>query len=368
MPFYLCEGDIKAVFTATVSYTESNSNDKRGGTSTRYVTSGPHTLDTSFDLNKTQIYAGYKYNIGHIHTALRSEQIPLQMIKLPSVDTSGATLNLFEQSTTTMKDFLQQEVRRQAQETAQAMVRQFHPAANSISVEFSQFEIRLEAITPCFVPCYVIKANYDEQEYHLFVAGLTGKVGGPFLINALYAGRATALAVAASCLLFSPNKATGVVFAAVGAVAGYYIAFYAAKYFPQYRRDYLRNKRDQLRKKYQLNDAGGYRPDINSKRRTEEYHHSTYWDDHAYEKKKTNRNQNINSNNKRSIIRDPKQYYRTLELNGDESVNEIRSAYRKLVLKNHPDVGGSTADMTKINEAYRVLRDPARREAYDRSG
>jgi hypothetical protein len=47
----------------------------------------------------------------------------------------------------------------------------------------------------------------------------------------------------------------------------------------------------------------------------------------------------------------------------------IRDAYRRLAREHHPDRGGAvSADrMAAVNEAYRVLGDPARRVAYDHS-
>jgi curved DNA-binding protein CbpA len=51
----------------------------------------------------------------------------------------------------------------------------------------------------------------------------------------------------------------------------------------------------------------------------------------------------------------------------DES--EIRSAHRRLVRKYHPDagVGSSEERFRKIQDAYEVLSDPARRKEYDDS-
>ncbi|EPY36322.1 chaperone protein DnaJ [Angomonas deanei] len=264
------------------------------------------------------------------------------------------------------------------------MVRQFHPAANSIRVEFSQFDIILKSVTPCFVPCYVIKANYDEQEYHLFVSGLTGKVVGPYFIHAHDTGRAIAL-VAFVFLLFLFAFLGGdtlvIMFCAfLLAVVTYFIAFCVAKCIPQLDRDSLRAKQDGLREKHWANDAGGYRPDIHSELRTEEYHFSTYetrkMDGHPTINHNSSRNNIHNPHTKdntsscgcsRPIIRDPKQYYRTLGLNGDEPVEEIHVAYYKLISDNHPLTAHWTADTKQAKEAYRVLRDAKQREAYDRS-
>lgn len=47
----------------------------------------------------------------------------------------------------------------------------------------------------------------------------------------------------------------------------------------------------------------------------------------------------------------------------------MRSAYRELARRHHPDVAGSAGGDTihAVNEAYRVLGDPGRRVLYDRS-
>ncbi|RLE24454.1 MAG: hypothetical protein DRJ50_04620, partial [Actinobacteria bacterium] len=55
------------------------------------------------------------------------------------------------------------------------------------------------------------------------------------------------------------------------------------------------------------------------------------------------------------------------------SADVIRQAYRRLAREHHPDlealssVAGSDVDMPAVNEAYRVLRDDARRAMYDAS-
>lgn len=64
-------------------------------------------------------------------------------------------------------------------------------------------------------------------------------------------------------------------------------------------------------------------------------------------------------------------YYETLGVGRDASAEEIRSAYRRLARENHPDVNKDPAAgerFSEIAEAYEVLRDPEKRERYDRVG
>lgn len=62
-------------------------------------------------------------------------------------------------------------------------------------------------------------------------------------------------------------------------------------------------------------------------------------------------------------------HYTVLGVGAGASQESIREAYRRLAREFHPDrVGGSAAGgekMPAINEAYRVLSDPARRAVYD---
>ncbi|MGB9620817.1 MAG: DnaJ domain-containing protein [Brevinematia bacterium] len=64
-----------------------------------------------------------------------------------------------------------------------------------------------------------------------------------------------------------------------------------------------------------------------------------------------------------------KNYYKILGIDRNATIREIKSAYRKLVMKYHPDVSRSreTEEMFKlINEAYNVLSNPKLRENYDK--
>ena len=64
-------------------------------------------------------------------------------------------------------------------------------------------------------------------------------------------------------------------------------------------------------------------------------------------------------------------YYETLGVDRGASEEDIRRAYRKLARQYHPDVNkeaGAEDRFKEISEAYEVLRDPEKRERYDRLG
>src|SRR5438105_1458701 len=63
-----------------------------------------------------------------------------------------------------------------------------------------------------------------------------------------------------------------------------------------------------------------------------------------------------------------KTYYEVLGVKAKSDATEIRSAYRKLVLKHHPDHSSdprSAQILSQAIDAYEVLSDPARRHSYD---
>lgn len=66
-----------------------------------------------------------------------------------------------------------------------------------------------------------------------------------------------------------------------------------------------------------------------------------------------------------------KDYYQTLGVARDATVEDLKKAFRKLARKYHPDVS-KEADaelrMREVNEAYTVLSDPEKRAAYDQLG
>src|SRR6201997_620014 len=65
-------------------------------------------------------------------------------------------------------------------------------------------------------------------------------------------------------------------------------------------------------------------------------------------------------------------YYEVLEVERTAGDGELKSAFRKLAMKWHPDRNPSDKNcevrFKEINEAYEILKDPDKRAAYDRFG
>jgi DnaJ-class molecular chaperone len=68
-----------------------------------------------------------------------------------------------------------------------------------------------------------------------------------------------------------------------------------------------------------------------------------------------------------------KDLYAILEVSKDASPTQIKSSYKKLSVKWHPDknqnnVEEATSKFTEISNAYNILKDPAKRKTYDQFG
>ena len=60
-----------------------------------------------------------------------------------------------------------------------------------------------------------------------------------------------------------------------------------------------------------------------------------------------------------------KTHYETLGVSKTANSDEIKRAYRKLAGQHHPDKGGDKNKFQEVEEAYRTLGDPGKRQQYD---
>ena len=68
------------------------------------------------------------------------------------------------------------------------------------------------------------------------------------------------------------------------------------------------------------------------------------------------------------MIKNQRNYYRILQVQPDATQKVIKNNYRTLLQKMrlHPDLGGDEWNASLINKAFSILRNPAKRAAYDR--
>ncbi|XP_021812409.1 dnaJ protein homolog 2-like [Prunus avium] len=65
---------------------------------------------------------------------------------------------------------------------------------------------------------------------------------------------------------------------------------------------------------------------------------------------------------------DNTKYYGVLGVSKNANADELKKAYKKAAIKNHPDKGGDPEKFKELAQAYEVLSDPEKREIYDQYG
>ncbi|KAF5196559.1 Chaperone protein dnaj protein [Thalictrum thalictroides] len=65
---------------------------------------------------------------------------------------------------------------------------------------------------------------------------------------------------------------------------------------------------------------------------------------------------------------DNTKYYEILGVSKNASQDDLKKAYKKAAIKNHPDKGGDVEKFKELAQAYEVLSDPDKRQLYDQYG
>ena len=65
---------------------------------------------------------------------------------------------------------------------------------------------------------------------------------------------------------------------------------------------------------------------------------------------------------------DTNKYYELLGVDKKATTEQIRKAFRKKAIKEHPDKGGDPEKFKEVTSAYEVLSNPEKRQLYDDYG
>ena len=355
LPFFLCKGEMRGTYVGLIDYEERSGKDNTR--STRTERTSPIRLESSFTPNSAQVYAGYKFSNRQVMKVVADPEAPLLMKKIAHVDTTNANINLFEMSTTTLGATAKEVAKKFATEEAITTIKQFHSGGSNFRIQWESFEIVLDEVFPCYLPAIISEVEYDSELFTLYTSGRTGNSTGPYLLSGVAMSRTAAVATVGTAMLLHPSKLMGLVWGSLAAVPLSLAASAFAKHWPIYVRNRNRKQREKRQKERAAADSEGYRPNTESQRRVfaEKQRSQAKTAQYTAKKRQDGR-----------VVKDVKGYYELLELRPDASIEEIRQKYRQMAILHHPDSGGDAEKMKNINEAYRVLRNPSDREAYDR--
>lgn len=57
-----------------------------------------------------------------------------------------------------------------------------------------------------------------------------------------------------------------------------------------------------------------------------------------------------------------------MDLKPGATTDEVKKAFRKKAIREHPDKGGDADKFKKLTEAYEILSNPEKKDLYDRYG
>ena len=383
VPFFLAKGTFTGTYTASVEYQETvHGPDGKSRTETRWRHVAPQSLRKAFFEHNTQVYAGYRRDPKHVR-ALMGEHLMTVAKPLNEVDVASADdMNAIEMSLTTLQSELQELVTNNATEVAKEQVRSRDSSAHSIRIHWDHKQLNIHAVTPIFVPAYIIPLQYGDVTYKAVVCGVRGLVSGPRLYNPETIARlsaAGALAISVLALRLGAMSAFGATFPLVTAAAvlgSYYGSFSLATKIPDWRLKSRKRAQDAQKARNAAAEQQQQGPSSSSSYQQQQdggpQDGSSTSSATATERKRAQHLDDDNdAPNPHPNPLDEKGYYKRLGVARSASINEIKAAYRKRAMRVHPDMVGPGVKtqegftMAELNRAYQVLRNRTKRKQYD---
>ena len=341
---------------------------------------------------------------------LTGSHVPLAAVPVAAAGLSSVDdVNVFELRPQTLQGLVRARATAEVKKWLEEAERARHPMATRVTISLSETAVTFRSIIPCYLPAFVVPAEYNGRTYTIFVCGVNGVVGGPWFPNPETIGRTSAVGVALICLAALHPPPVGLLWGSVLGAAAYYVGFYGGRAFPSWMSAYRRYAREKRRKDSgdgssgsragaagqqqgpDVGKDGGSSEEATSSRDRERHDQRRQESRERRPPPPDGRTGSSSGSTKESgdaLPADVKGFYRLLDLRGDESLEKVKAGFRRKALQLHPDLvnvaaatathaddgkplnstaASSPADsMSRVNEAYAVLRNPKLREEYDR--
>lgn len=263
---------------------------------------------------------------------------------------------------------------RDSKEQARVLLKRQYNADDVRFVELNVNFLSL-SMSPIYVPVFIFESRYLGQTMWTFVHGSTLAAGGQRLYNTPIAAVAGATIAAFAAVLGQGGlPPTGEIFTRLllpAAAVGFLLAFVYGPAALKVRNWF--RAREEWRHFQRMWDRALW--DEEYVRSFDSREAGADQEQARQEKTRDERRRQYGWQGRTSANRDPKGFYATLGLPPGASEKEIKSAFRSLALKHHPDryvdereKEKAKVRFQKITFAYEVLRDAKKRKMYDETG
>mmetsp|Transcript_45174 Transcript_45174/g.116866 ORF Transcript_45174/g.116866 Transcript_45174/m.116866 type:complete len:476 (-) Transcript_45174:590-2017(-) len=340
------------------------------------------------------VYGSYDYRTQYLKCL--SDSSIFDSVELSSLDLSHIEVEPFKIKPQSALFEFKENIHAKEEARVQSFLRSQYPFADEIrSIEVEKSRFTKEAITPIYFPAFIIEYDFMGVQFRAFVCGQTGTVGGERQYSAPKVTALTGTPLGLLQYLAHPSGWTTDLDCLASLSAGALLPAIgigiAAQYFPVWRaklRDAARQQRAKTHQARSRFQGWNFQRDEELHRRSKTKH--SWWsrraegrqstsgqENRSYQKEEDQEKRSSPASN-RATTTTAESYYHLLGLQGKEgkaSTEEIKRAFRRSALQNHPDMKGgeantkeaASAKFRKILNAYKTLRNESKRKAYDKS-